>query len=61
MGYPPILFFVNWVGGCCVYGRKEVEWYGHSVEYDISKYDWDIIANQVASIYRSMRAYQVES
>lgn len=27
----------------------------HSVEYDISKYDWDIIANQVASIYRSMR------
>lgn len=27
----------------------------HSVDYDISKYDWDIIANQVASIYKSMK------
>ena len=27
--HPPIQFFVNRVGGCCVYGRKEVERYGH--------------------------------
>lgn len=26
----------------------------HSVDYDMSKYDWDVIADQVAAIYRSL-------
>lgn len=26
----------------------------HSVDYDMSKYDWEVIADQVAAIYRSL-------
>ena len=35
--------------------QKNIDEPCHTVEYDISKYDWDIIANQVASIYKSMK------
>lgn len=34
--------------------KKNIDEAYHSVEYDISKYDWDVIAEQVADVYRHL-------
>ena len=34
--------------------QKNVDEPYHSVDYDISKYDWDVIANQVCKVYQSL-------
>ncbi len=34
--------------------QKNVDEPYHSVDYDISKYDWDVIANQVCKVYQSI-------
>lgn len=34
--------------------RKIIDEPYHSVEYDISKYDWDVIAKQVLEVYRKL-------
>jgi len=32
----------------------------HRIDYDMSKYNWDVIANQVTDIYHSMRNHEQE-
>ena len=34
--------------------QKNVDGAYHKVEYDISKYNWDVIADQVCRIYQSL-------